>query len=125
MARMKGSCMLYRVLAIIITFFIVSPVLTASDSAGQSSTDHEVIDAFNKHEIVEGEAVVITEDEKHQIMFVMGLALLAFLVLTAGMGVAMGVYGKNLFTGHIVMAGMSLTLAFAHSVVAVVWFWPY
>ncbi|NIQ10364.1 MAG: hypothetical protein GWO08_11155, partial [Gammaproteobacteria bacterium] len=92
-------------LAIIITFFIVSPVLTASDSAGQSSTDHEVIDAFNKHEIVEGEAVVITEDEKHQIMFVMGLALLAFLVLTAGMGVAMGVYGKNLFTGHIVMAG--------------------
>lgn len=63
--------------------------------------------------------------EKHQVMFLMGLALLVLLVVTVVLGIAMAIFGKQVFVAHMICAGLSVTLALAHSVVAVVWFFPF
>jgi hypothetical protein len=63
--------------------------------------------------------------KKHQVLFLMGLALLISILTTAGLGIAMAVYGKQVFIPHMVMAGISVTLAIVHAVVAIVWFYPF
>lgn len=63
--------------------------------------------------------------KKHQILFLMGLALLISILTTAGLGIAMALYGKQVFIPHMVMAGISVTLAIVHAVVAIVWFYPF
>lgn len=63
--------------------------------------------------------------KQHQILFLMGLLLLISMLTTAGLGIAMGIYGKPVFVAHMVFAGLSVTLAIVHAVVAVVWFYPF
>lgn len=67
----------------------------------------------------------LSTKEKHTIMFIMGVALLILLLATAYFGIAMAIMGKPLFIPHMLCAGLSVTLAIAHSVVAVVWFYPF
>jgi hypothetical protein len=55
----------------------------------------------------------------------MGAALLIFIIVTAALGIAMAIYGKRVFVAHMIFAGFSVTLAIAHSVVAIVWFFPF
>ena len=62
--------------------------------------------------------------KKHQILFLMGLALLISILTTAGLGIAMALYGKQAFILHTLFAGFSVTLAIVHAVVAIVWFYP-
>lgn len=67
-----------------------------------------------------------TDDQtKHLVMFVMGVPLLILLLITGGLGIAMGVYGKQVFVAHMVCAGLSMTLAIAHAIVGLVWFNPF
>jgi len=47
------------------------------------------------------------------------------LLVTGGLGVAMGVYGKQVFVAHMICAGLSMTLAIAHAIVGIVWFYPF
>lgn len=61
---------------------------------------------------------------KHQILFLMGITLLVSILTTVGLGVAMAVYGKQVFVPHMLFAGFSATLAIVHAVVAIVWFYP-
>ena len=58
-------------------------------------------------------------------MFVMGVPLLILLLVTGALGIAMGVYGKQVFVAHMVFAGLTMTLALAHAVVGIVWFYPF
>jgi hypothetical protein len=37
----------------------------------------------------------------------------------------MALYGKRVFVAHMIFAGFSVTLAIVHSIVAVVWFFPF
>lgn len=67
----------------------------------------------------------IAEKRKHQIMFYMGFALLIGVLVTAGLGIAMAIYGKEVFLAHMLSAGFSVFLAVAHAVTAVVWFFPF
>jgi len=67
----------------------------------------------------------LTTKEKHTILFVMGIALLIGILTTAALGVAMGVYGKPVFVAHMVAAGLTVTLAIVHAIVAIVWFFPF
>ncbi|MDX1812505.1 MAG: hypothetical protein R3240_11190 [Gammaproteobacteria bacterium] len=62
---------------------------------------------------------------QHKVMFIMGLALLIFVLLTAGFGIAMAMLGKETFLAHMICAGITVFLTIAHSVVAVVWFFPF
>ena len=42
-----------------------------------------------------------------------------------GLGISMGLYGKDLFLPHLIFAGLSITLAIAHAIVGLVWFRPH
>lgn len=83
-----------------------------------------VMDAFTKP--LEKRAEQSPEEQsRHQILFIMGAALLALLLITATLGIAMVVYGKQVFVPHMIFAGLTVSLAIAHSVAAIVWFFPY
>lgn len=66
----------------------------------------------------------ISDESKHMILFIMGIALLVLLCTTAGFGIAMGMYGKQVFVPHMVSAGLSVTLAAAHAIAAIIWYFP-
>ena len=103
---------------------IIFPFSAYAEQA-TSSSDMQVIQAFNEKNVEEGEAVRISDRKKHIILFLMGVTLLVFLLATAVLGVVMGIYGKQLFVPHMLMAGFSVTLAIAHSIAAIVWFFPF
>ena len=92
--------------------------------AAEPLPETQVMHAFTE-QVREGDGVLdVPERQKHLIMFIMGAALLVFLIVTVALGVAMALYGKRVFIPHMIFAGFSLTLAIVHSVVAVVWFFP-
>ncbi len=62
---------------------------------------------------------------RHEILFIMGIILLVFIFATSAFGLALGIYGKNVFVPHMIFAGVSVFLTVAHAVTAVVWFYPY
>jgi len=109
-------------------------VLLAGDVLASESTDEgkgarhddvSVMQAFAEQQAKEGDAVKISDREKHQWLFVMGVTLLLLLLTTAALGIAMAIYGKQVFAAHMLTAGLSLTLAAAHAVAAIVWFNPF
>lgn len=102
-----------------------SAQLSAAESHPQADDGVQVMQAFSATEVQEGKAVVVADKTKGIVMFAMGITLLVLLLATAALGVAMGVYGKPVFLAHMVCAGLSLTLALAHTVVALVWFFPF
>lgn len=85
----------------------------------------EVLSAFNKDQDKPSDIVSIPDKKKRLIMFLMGVPLLIFILLTAALGIAMGMYGKPVYVPHMVCAGLSVTLAIAHAIVGIVWFYPF
>lgn len=83
------------------------------------------MEVFTKQQTQAGDVGEISDRNKHIILFIMGSALLVLVLVTASLGVAMGVYGKQVFVAHMLAAGLSVTLAIAHSIVAIVWFFPF
>lgn len=112
-----------RALLLLLLFSLLSPAFAAGSSS--DSNDVQVMQEFTKQEKEEGEAIDISDRKKHLILFIMGVTLLVLLVATAGFGIAMVVYGKQVFVAHMVLAAFSVTLAIAHSIVAIVWFFPF
>ena len=110
-----------------------APAMADQAPAGDGKTaetarpanDLAVMEAFKRQQDEVGEAVRIDVERKHQILFFMGFALLVLILLTAGYGIAMAIYGKQVFVRHMILAGLSVTLAIAHSIVAIVWFFPF
>lgn len=96
--------------------------LWAQQQAGEAS---QVMEGFNKLELAESRTNELTTKDKHRVMFIMGVTLLVLVLLTAGLGIALGVFGKAVFVAHMISAGLSVTLAIAHSIVAIVWFYPF
>ena len=68
---------------------------------------------------------VIGDHEKQVIMFSIGAVLLALLIGTASVGIAVAVFGKPLFLVHMILAGLTVTVALIHVVVGLVWFYPF
>ena len=98
------------------------PAYAAEKPAGGDSSI-QVIEAFNKADAERGKHE-ISDKRKQQIMFLMGITLLVFIITTVSLGVAMVVFAKPVFVAHMIFAGFSLTLAIAHAIVAIVWFFP-
>ncbi len=127
MRLLAGFCLVVAVI-------LAGSPLAAADTAGPrggevaaapATNDLAVMEAFNRQQVELGEAVRIDDERKHQILFIMGIALLVLIVLTAAYGIAMAIYGKQVFVPHMILAGLTVTLAIAHSVVAIVWFFPF
>ena len=98
-------------------------LLTQQQKDEQGSAS--VIGSFATDKSAKSELVQIEDQTKRLVMFVMGVPLLILIFVTAALGVAMGVYGKQVFVPHMVCAGLSLTLALGHAVVGIVWFYPF
>ena len=102
----------------------MSSTVFAADEAGADNS-HAVLAPFIDKEEVIGEAVAIADEQKHQIMFYMGVFLLILIVTTAVIGLQMALFGKPLFVQHMISAGCTVFFAFAHAVTAIVWFYPF
>ena len=105
---------------------VLSPWLFPPSSYAEQSG--AVIAPFHQEELkklrgehVDGES----EKWKHEILFVMGVALLVLIFLTAGLGLAMVIKGKEVFVHHMLSAGATVFLAVAHAVTSIVWFSPF
>lgn len=105
-----------------IVWMLMPGSLWAQQNAGDAS---QVMEGFNKLELAESRANELTTKDKHRVMFIMGVTLLVLVLMTAGLGIALGVFGKAVFVAHMVSAGLAVTLAIAHSIVAIVWFFPF
>lgn len=107
------------------------PVTYAAEDSSPAEVPHStdspaaVISEFNKVEVKPSDIVTVTEQKKRLVMFLMGAPLLLFIIITVVLGVAMGVYGKRVYVPHMIFAGLSVTLAIAHAVVGIVWFYPF
>ena len=115
----------------VLSMFLFLPINTLSapvvdgDLEAQALQQHssKVLEQFNEELSVAPERAISTKN-KHLILFWMGGSLLILILLAAGFGVAMGIFGKDVFVWHVLTAGLATTLAIAHGVVAFVWFYP-
>ena len=94
-------------------------------SVAEEENQTQVIQAFTSEVAKNSDIVSIDDQTKGMVMFFMGVPLLVLLLVTGTLGIAMGVYGKQVFVAHMLFAGLSMTLAIAHAVVGVVWFYPF
>jgi hypothetical protein len=92
---------------------------------GKGESGVSVVESFQTNEAPKEKATTISDHEKSVIMFIMGVALLIAVITTASLGLSMAIHGKDVFIAHMIGAGISVFLALAHSVVAIVWFFPF
>jgi cytochrome b subunit of formate dehydrogenase len=108
------------------SFLILSVNPANAQDANQTGEDStQILQAFNKQHREAEHAKSITEKDKQRIMFLLGVALITLVLITGGLGIAMGLYGKPVFVAHMVFAGLSITLAIVHAIVGLVWFYPF
>lgn len=109
------------------SFFVLLIALMAMlvTVPSRANDSQQVMEAFVKKEQVISEHVLIETKQKHQILFFMGIILLISILATAGFGIAMAVFGKQVFVPHMIFAGVSVFLSIAHAVTAIVWFFPF
>lgn len=93
-------------------------------AAGKEGDGARVLQAFVRQEQAKA-AASATDVTRRWVMFGLAAPLLALLLTTAALGIAMGVYGKPVYLAHMICAGLSITLAIVHAVVGVVWFNPF
>jgi len=96
-----------------------------AEDTNQSGDSAQILQAFNQQHRNDIRDKAISQKEKQQIMFLLGVALITLVLITGGLGIAMGLYGKPVFVAHMVFAGLSITLAIVHAIVGLVWFYPF
>jgi hypothetical protein len=107
-------------LIVLLSLIVLSLPVTANSNSDSIQILKEFTEEKPKSEIVQ-----IDKQTKHKIMFYMAVPLLLLLIITVILGIAMAIYGKQVFVAHMISAGLSLTLAIAHAVVGIVWFFPW
>ena len=102
------------------------PTLTAhaeeTTPAGESA---QILQDFNKQHRDAEHAKSITDKTKQRVMFMLGVTLLTLVLITGALGLAMGLYGKQVFVAHMVFAALSVVMGLVHAVVGLVWFYPF
>lgn len=96
-----------------------------AEEATKEGESAQILQAFNKQHRESEHAKSITDKDKQRVMFLLGVSLLTLVLITGGLGIAMGLFGKPVFVAHMIFAGLSMTLAVVHAVVALVWFFPF
>jgi hypothetical protein len=116
-----------HVMLVLGALFLVSGVsLARAADQAQEANGTQVLEAFDRQQVQRvKDAGAVSDHNKQVIMFSMGIPLVILLLITGGLGLATGVYGKQLFIPHMICAGLTVTLAVAHVIVGVVWFFPF
>lgn len=102
--------------------FCTIPIARADDKDQKAV---KVMEAFEQQASQDKTDRPLTIQKKHLAMFLLGVPLLIMLLITGGLGIAMGIYGKQVFVLHMISAGLTITLAFVHAIVGVIWFYPF
>ena len=118
---------LFRYIGIIIaaSILMLSGSPAYAEVANQSEDSAQILQAFNQQHSKTEREKTITQKDKQRIMFLLGVALITLVLITGGLGIAMGLFGKPVFVAHMVFAGLSITLAIVHAIVGLVWFYPF
>jgi hypothetical protein len=111
------------VLAGLMTMLSVLPAY--AEDTTQQGDSAQILQAFNRQHREAEHAKSITDKDKQRIMFLLGVVLITLVLITGGLGIAMGLYGKQVFVAHMVFAALSVTMAIVHAIVGVVWFYPF
>ncbi len=111
------------ILAVLFLFCAI-PTVRAADS-DQKGDSAKVMEAFEQQASQMKIDRPLTTQKKHLTMFLLGVPLLILLLITGALGIAMGIYGKQVFMLHMISAGLTITLAFVHAIVGVIWFYPF
>jgi hypothetical protein len=96
----------------------------AQSAPPATSNGTQILEQFGRQQPA-ARSTSIAEHERQVIMFTIGTVLLVLLISTASVGVAVAVFGKPLFLVHMVLAGLTVTVAIVHVIVGVVWFFPF
>jgi hypothetical protein len=96
-----------------------------AEEMNQANDSAQIMQAFNRQHREAEHAKSITDKDKQRVMFFLGVTLLTLVLITGCLGIAMGLYGKQVFVAHMIFAGLSMTLAVAHAIVGIVWFYPF
>ena len=107
------------------TLSIVPAKLASAEEVSHSGESAQILQDFNKQHLETEHAKAISDKTKQRIMFLLGVVLLTLVLITGGLGLAMGLYGKQVFVPHMVFAALSVTLAIVHAIVGLVWFYPF
>lgn len=112
---------------IIVLFMLMCLPLAAHAAAEPAAPSAETVmqDFVKQSDDGVSEQRKISDKRKQQILLWMGAGLLFGLLLTGGLGIAMVVFEKQVFAVHMISAGLTITLAIAHAVTSMVWFWPF
>ena len=116
------------VLSGLLVMILISPCVAAAAQPTDNSQANGVrmLEQFDQQQVKKvKDTGAISEHEKQVIIFAMGAPLAILLLITGGLGIATGVYGKELYVPHMIFAGLTITLAFAHVIVGLVWFFPF
>ena len=81
--------------------------------------------SFDRQQEKRANSDAVSDKEKREIMFFIGIPLLILIISTGAVGIAMAVYDKQVFVVHMVLAALSVTLALVHVIVGLVWFNPF
>jgi len=104
---------------------ILSVLPAHAEEAAPSGDSAQILQAFNQQQRKDIREKAIPQKEKQQIMFLLGVVLITLVLITGGLGIAMGLYGKPVFVAHMVFAAFSITMAIVHAIVGLVWFYPF
>jgi hypothetical protein len=109
--------------ALALSLALGAAALVRAADGGPADSAAQVLQSFEKTEAAK--AVDETQRTRHKVMFLLGVPLLVLLLITASLGLATGLFGKQLFVLHMLFAGLSVTLAIVHAIVGLVWFFPF
>jgi hypothetical protein len=121
----RASFLRYAGIILATSLLVLSANPANAQDTNQAGDSAQILQAFNKQHRNDLREKAIPQKEKQQIMFLLGVALITLVLITGGLGIAMGLFGKQVFVAHMVFAGLSITLAIVHAIVGVVWFYPF
>ena len=128
MASARGGtnpCLLAWWLITAVLFLVCALPSARADDNNQKGDSAKVMEAFEQQASQIKIDRPSTIQKKHLTMFLLGVPLLILLLITGALGIAMGIYGKQVFMLHMISAGLTITLAFVHAIVGVIWFYPF
>ncbi len=126
MWQINGRPISLMIATLLCAIFIAAAAHAETGIKGTGENDRaQIMRAFQQQHIAAEQEKSISLKDKYRIMFMMGVTLLILILTTGGLGVAMVVYGKQVFVIHMVFAGLSMSLAVIHAIVGIVWFFPF
>jgi hypothetical protein len=115
-----------RALVTLYLVLLACPLCLAEATQPATTNGPQILEEFGRQQPQRpGGVTVIADHEKQVIMFSIGTVLLVLLISTASVGIAVAAFGKELFLVHMILAGLTVTVALIHVVVGIVWFFPF